>query len=83
MVDAAAHLGVPWHATVGHWKDGQGDPDPFGERRIDLVLATRPVTPALVAFGVQDSKAALASSDHLIPWVDLDPARIEADEAGR
>lgn len=83
MVDAAAHLGVPWHATVGHWKDGQGDPDPFGERRIDLILATRPVAPALVAYGVQDSKATLAGADHLIPWADLDPAEIQAEGAGR
>lgn len=80
MVDAAAHLGVPWHATVGHWKDGQGDPDPFGERRIDLVLATRPVTPALVAYGVQDSKAALAGSDQIAPDRTLTgvPPRIRA-----
>ncbi|MEV0636417.1 endonuclease/exonuclease/phosphatase family protein [Streptomyces sp. NPDC050619] len=83
MVDAAAHLMLPWHATTGHWKDGQGDPDPWGERRIDLILATRPVAPALTAYGVHDSKAARAGSDHLMPWVDLNPAKITAEETGR
>lgn len=79
MVDAAAHLGVPWHPTVGHWEDGQGDPDPWGPRRIDLILASRPVVPALQAYGVQDSAAALAGSDHLIPWLLLDPSRIAVE----
>lgn len=76
MIDAAARLGVPWQPTVGHWQDGQGDPDPWGERRIDLILATRPVAPALTAYGVHDSKAALTGSDHLIPWIDLDPSQL-------
>jgi endonuclease/exonuclease/phosphatase family metal-dependent hydrolase len=71
MVDAAAHLGAPWEATVGHWKDGQGDPDPWGERRIDLILATRPVAPALVSYRVHRSSVAFAASDHLPVFVDL------------
>jgi len=83
MVDAAAHLGAPWQATVGHWKDGQGDPDPWGERRIDLILATRPVAPAVTAYGVLGSEAALAGSDHRICWISLDPAQIITGEAGR
>jgi endonuclease/exonuclease/phosphatase family metal-dependent hydrolase len=74
MVDAAAHLGAPWQATVGHWADAQGDPDPWGERRIDLILASRPVAPALTAYGVLDSEAALAGSDHRIVWATLEPA---------
>ncbi|WP_019062458.1 endonuclease/exonuclease/phosphatase family protein [Streptomyces prunicolor] len=83
MVDAAAHLGAPWQATVGHWADGQGDPDPWGERRIDLILVSRPVAPALTAYGVLDSAAALAGSDHRIVWTTLDPALITAPEARR
>ncbi|MEV0472111.1 endonuclease/exonuclease/phosphatase family protein [Streptomyces prunicolor] len=83
MVDAAAHLGVPWHPTVGHWPDGQGDPDPWGKRRIDLILVSRPVVPGLQEYGVQDSTAALAGSDHLIPWITLDPVKITAPEARR
>ncbi|MER5550069.1 endonuclease/exonuclease/phosphatase family protein [Streptomyces sp. NPDC002589] len=55
-VDAAAHLGVPWHPTVGHWEDGRGDPDPWGARRIDLILATRPVAPALTNYQVHLSR---------------------------
>ncbi|MFJ2812153.1 endonuclease/exonuclease/phosphatase family protein [Streptomyces sp. NPDC087294] len=78
MVDSAAHLGVPWHPTVGHWEDGRGDPDPFGERRIDLILATRPATPSLIAYGTHDSSAARQASDHLIPYIDIDPAKIAA-----
>lgn len=31
-----ADLAVPWQATVGHWEDGRGDPDPWGARCIDL-----------------------------------------------
>ncbi|MFG2716914.1 endonuclease/exonuclease/phosphatase family protein [Streptomyces sp. NPDC048416] len=65
MVDAAAHLGAPWEATVGHWENGKGDPDPWGERRIDLVLASRPVAPALVSYQTHRSVAARAASDHL------------------
>ncbi|MDH6624358.1 endonuclease/exonuclease/phosphatase family metal-dependent hydrolase [Streptomyces sp. LBL] len=83
MVDAAAHLGAPWQATVGHWPDGQGDPDPWGERRIDLILVSRPVAPALTAYGVMDSEAALAGSDHRIVWTTLAPAGIAATERGR
>ncbi|MDO0936546.1 endonuclease/exonuclease/phosphatase family protein [Streptomyces sp. DG2A-72] len=83
MVDAAAHLGVPWHPTVGHWPDGQGDPDPWGMRRIDLILASRPVVPALQEYGVQGSKAALAGSDHLIPWITVDPVKIAVEAGGR
>ncbi|MFJ6898236.1 endonuclease/exonuclease/phosphatase family protein [Streptomyces hokutonensis] len=83
MVDAAAHLGVPWHPTVGHWPDGQGDPDPWGKRRIDLILVSRPVVPGLQEYGVQDSTAALAGSDHLIPWITVDPVKITAPEDRR
>jgi hypothetical protein len=79
MVDAAAHLGAEWQATVGHWEDGQGDPDPWGERRIDLILVSRPVAPALTAYGVLDSEAALAGSDHRIVWATLEPAAISRE----
>ncbi|MFF0125785.1 endonuclease/exonuclease/phosphatase family protein [Streptomyces mirabilis] len=83
MVDAAAHLGAPWQATVGHWEDGQGDPDPWGERRIDLIFATRPVAPALTGYGVLDSETALAGSDHRIIWTTVDPALIAVEGGGR
>jgi endonuclease/exonuclease/phosphatase family metal-dependent hydrolase len=76
MVDAAAHLEVPWHPTVGHWADGRGDPDPWGRRRIDLIFATRPVAPALTKYWVHTSPAAEAASDHLSPVVDFDPSKI-------
>ncbi|MEV7869154.1 endonuclease/exonuclease/phosphatase family protein [Streptomyces sp. NPDC088124] len=75
-VDAAAHLGAPWHPTVGHWPDGKGDPDPWGERRIDLILATRPAAPSLVHYGVHRTPAALRASDHLSPYVDINPNQI-------
>jgi endonuclease/exonuclease/phosphatase family metal-dependent hydrolase len=76
MVDAAPHLRVPPHATVGHWRDGQGDPDPWGERRIDLILATRPAAPSLVRYGIHRSTAALKAADHLSPFVDIAPLRV-------
>ncbi|MEV0188364.1 endonuclease/exonuclease/phosphatase family protein [Kitasatospora purpeofusca] len=75
-VDAAAHLGVPWQPTVGYWADGDGDPDPWGARRIDLVLVTRPVVPALVRYGVHVSPAGEVASDHRLVHVDVDVARI-------
>ncbi|MBD0688404.1 endonuclease/exonuclease/phosphatase family protein [Streptomyces sp. CBMA123] len=83
MVDAAAHLGAPWQPTVGHWEDGKGDPDPWGRRRIDLALATRPVAPALVGYHTHRSPAAEAASDHLLIVVNIDPSKIhhEAKEA--
>ncbi|MEU6379556.1 endonuclease/exonuclease/phosphatase family protein [Streptomyces sp. NPDC046909] len=83
MVDVAAHLGVPWQATVGHWGDGKGDPDPWGERRIDLIFATRPVAPAVTGYGVLDSKTALAGSDHRIIWTTVDPTLITVQGGGR
>ncbi|MFJ5071542.1 endonuclease/exonuclease/phosphatase family protein [Kitasatospora sp. NPDC088556] len=76
MVDAAAHLRVPWEPTVGHWEDGEGDPDPWGPRRIDLALATRPVAPALVGYRVHRSPTALAASDHLLVVVDVALSKI-------
>ncbi|MFE7272560.1 endonuclease/exonuclease/phosphatase family protein [Streptomyces sp. NPDC057623] len=83
MVDTAAHLGVPWHPTVGHWEDGRGDPDPFGERRIDLILATRPAAPSLIAYGTHDTPAAREASDHLSPFIDIDPAKITTEGGNR
>ncbi|MEU8924638.1 endonuclease/exonuclease/phosphatase family protein [Kitasatospora sp. NPDC048545] len=82
MVDAAAHVGAPWQPTVGHWADGQGDPDPWGRRRIDLALATRPVAPALVGYRTHRSPAAEAASDHLLVVVDIDPSRIRYEAKG-
>jgi endonuclease/exonuclease/phosphatase family metal-dependent hydrolase len=78
MVDAAAHLGVPWHPTVGHWADGKGDPDPWGRRRIDLILATRPAAPALTHYQAHRSSAAEEASDHLPVYVDVRPELVEA-----
>ncbi|MFD8609699.1 endonuclease/exonuclease/phosphatase family protein [Streptomyces sp. NPDC059631] len=79
MVDAAAHLGVEWQATVGHWEDGQGDPDPWGARRIDLVYATRPVVPALVSYRTHTSPAARTASDHLPVICEIDPSKISGE----
>ena len=79
MVDAAAHLGVPWQATVGHWEDGRGDPDPWGPRRIDLVYATRPVAPALVSYSTHTSAAAREASDHLPVVCEIDPSKIAGE----
>ncbi|MFD7013994.1 endonuclease/exonuclease/phosphatase family protein [Streptomyces sp. NPDC059928] len=76
MVDAAAHLGAEWHPTAGHWEDGRGDPDPWGPRRIDHVLATRPVTPALVSYRTHRSPAAERASDHLPVVCEFDPIKI-------
>lgn len=73
MVDAAAHLGVAWQPTVGHWTDGEGDPDLWGSRRIDLILVSRPVAPALIAYGTNRSAAASRAADHLPIYTDLDP----------
>ncbi|WP_395297194.1 endonuclease/exonuclease/phosphatase family protein [Kitasatospora hibisci] len=81
-VDAAAHLGAPWQPTVGYWPDGTGDPDPWGERRIDLILATRPVAPALTAYRVHVSKASTEAADHRPVYVDLDPSRIQQANKG-
>ena len=82
MVDAAAHLTVPWHPTVGHWEDGRGDPDPWGKRRIDRILASRPVGPALVGYTVHRSPAAEGGADHLPISADIDPSKIQTDEEG-
>lgn len=79
MVDAAAHLGVPWHPTVGHWEDGRGDPDPWGQRRIDLILATRPVVPALVDYATHDTPATREASDHLPVVCTVDPSKISRE----
>lgn len=76
MVDSAAHLGAPWEATVGHWPDGQGDPDPWGPRRIDHIFATRQVAPALRSYRLHRSSAALAASDHLSPVLTVSPDKI-------
>ncbi len=81
-VDAAAHLGAPWKPTSGHWPDGTGDPDAWGERRIDLVLATRPVAPALASYGVHATAASTAASDHLPVHVDIRPADIRHTDRG-
>ncbi|GGU55744.1 hypothetical protein GCM10010211_20670 [Streptomyces albospinus] len=79
MVDAAAHLGAPWEPTVGHWADGQGDPDPWGPRRIDLILASRTVAPALTAYRTHRSPAAEQASDHLPVLADFDPSNISRE----
>ncbi|MGK4581758.1 endonuclease/exonuclease/phosphatase family protein [Kitasatospora sp. HPMI-4] len=76
-VDAAAHLKAAWEPTVGHWADGQGDPDPWGPRRIDLVLATRPAAPAVVAYRTHRSPAALAAADHLPVVVDVNEQEVQ------
>lgn len=73
MVDAAAYLNAKWEPTVGHWTDGQGDPDPWGPRRIDLVLVTRTAAPLLTRYGVHRSPAGLRAADHLQPYADFDP----------
>ncbi|WP_053171175.1 hypothetical protein [Streptomyces sp. SBT349] len=80
MVDAAAHLGVPPHATCGHWEDGQGDPDPWDPRRIDLALATRPAATALVNYQVHTTPAARAAADHLPFSIDVTPEAIKKGE---
>lgn len=79
MVDAAAHLGAPWEPTVGHWEDGRGDPDPWGPRRIDLILASRSVAPALTGYQAHHSAAAEEASDHLPVYVDFDPSKISEE----
>ncbi|WP_053650512.1 endonuclease/exonuclease/phosphatase family protein [Streptomyces sp. XY431] len=81
MADAAAYLGAPWQPTVGYWRDGEGDPDPWGERRIDLILPTRPVAPALTGYGVHVSEASAIASDHRPVWIDLDPSNITTEGA--
>ncbi|MFJ4800894.1 endonuclease/exonuclease/phosphatase family protein [Streptomyces murinus] len=73
MVDAAAHLGAQWQPTVGHWEDGRGDPDPWGFRRIDLILASRAVAPALIRYRVHRSAAVEEATDHSSTYVDVDP----------
>ncbi|WP_404868486.1 endonuclease/exonuclease/phosphatase family protein [Kitasatospora griseola] len=79
-VDAAAHLGAPWRPTSGHWPNGAGDPDAWGERRIDLILLTRPVAPALAAYGAHATTASTRASDHLPVYADIRPARIQHTE---
>ncbi|MGW2229543.1 endonuclease/exonuclease/phosphatase family protein [Streptomyces formicae] len=80
MVDAAAHLGAPWQATTGHWEDGRGDPDPWGARRIDLILATRSVAPALTSYRTHRSPAAKDAADHLPVYADFDPLNISEEQ---
>ncbi len=78
MVDTAAHLGVPPEPTVGHWEDGRGDPDPWGPRRIDLILATRPVAPAVISYRTHRSAAAEEAADHLPVVCEFDPTKMES-----
>ncbi|MFI0776244.1 endonuclease/exonuclease/phosphatase family protein [Streptomyces sp. NPDC021212] len=80
MVDAATHLGAPWEPTVGHWEDGRGDPDPWGPRRIDLILASRSVAPALTDYQAHRSAAAEEASDHLPVYADFDPSKISNEQ---
>ncbi|MEU0843939.1 endonuclease/exonuclease/phosphatase family protein [Streptomyces sp. NPDC005962] len=79
MVDAAAHLGAPWEPTVGRWEDGRGDPDPWGPRRIDLILASRSVAPALTGYQAHLSAAAKEASDHLPVYADFVPSKISGE----
>ncbi|WP_330347712.1 endonuclease/exonuclease/phosphatase family protein [Streptomyces sp. NBC_00582] len=83
MVDVAAHLKAPWQPTVGHWEDGRGDPDPWGKRRIDLILATRSIAPALTGYHTHKSTAAEKAADHLPVYVDFDPSKITTEGGKR
>lgn len=69
LVDAAAALDAPWQPSCGHWPD-----DPHGLRRIDRILATATVRPALRSHEVVDTETTRALSDHLPVVVGLDPA---------
>ncbi|MCB5908110.1 hypothetical protein [Streptomyces pinistramenti] len=76
MVDAAAHLNAPYEPTVGHWPDGQGDPDPWGPRRIDHVFVSRPVAPALVTYRTHKSAASRKGAGRLPVYVDIAPTKV-------
>jgi endonuclease/exonuclease/phosphatase family metal-dependent hydrolase len=69
LVDAAAVLDAPWQPSCGHWPD-----DPHGLRRIDRILATATVRPALRSHEVVDTETTRALSDHLPVVVGLEPA---------
>ena len=69
LLDAAAVLDAPWQPSCGHWRD-----DPHGPRRIDRILATAAVRPALLSYEVVDTDITRSLSDHLPVVVGLDPA---------
>ncbi|RSN60607.1 hypothetical protein DMH01_15010 [Amycolatopsis sp. WAC 04182] len=72
LVDAAAALNVTWAATVGHWPGDQA----CGPRRLDSVIVTPEVVPALVSCEVISGALAKKASDHLPAIARYAPAAI-------
>ncbi|WP_405135524.1 hypothetical protein [Nocardia sp. NBC_01388] len=70
IVDAAVATTAPWMPTTGHWYHDQVD------RRIDAILATPDLAPALLSYGVVSTDTARAASDHLPIFADYDPHSI-------
>jgi endonuclease/exonuclease/phosphatase family metal-dependent hydrolase len=70
LADAAAALAAPWENTCGHWNSGA---DPLGARRLDRILVTHEVRPALVRYEVVRTELAKSASDHLPVIVEYDP----------
>ncbi|WP_410646372.1 hypothetical protein [Amycolatopsis sp. cmx-4-54] len=72
LVDTAAALNEPWAATVGHWPGDQA----CGPRRLDSVIVTPEVVPALMSCEVIASALAKDASDHLPVVARYAPAAI-------
>ncbi|MEY9948419.1 endonuclease/exonuclease/phosphatase family protein [Kitasatospora sp. GAS1066B] len=72
LLDAAAVLNAPRQPSCGHWIDENGDPDIWGDRRIDHTRVTRRLVPALRGHRIVRTEQALAASDHCPAVVELD-----------
>ncbi|MEU3572975.1 endonuclease/exonuclease/phosphatase family protein [Kitasatospora sp. NPDC036755] len=72
LLDAAAVLDAPWQPSAGHWSDEDGDPDIWGERRIDHARVTRRLAPALRTHRIVRTEQSLAASDHCPVVAELD-----------
>jgi len=70
LADAAFATGTPYTPTTGHWFHDQVD------RRIDAILATPDLAPALTSYEVVRTDLALATSDHLPIHADYDPKAV-------
>ncbi|WP_439681569.1 endonuclease/exonuclease/phosphatase family protein [Embleya sp. MST-111070] len=73
LFDTAALLDTPWEPSSGHWPDGKGDPDKWGERRVDTIRITRHLIPGLRSHRTIRTPDTLAGSDHLPVVVEVEP----------
>ncbi|OLE21295.1 MAG: hypothetical protein AUG49_22410 [Catenulispora sp. 13_1_20CM_3_70_7] len=67
LADVAVALDAPWQATTGHWPA-----DPHGPRRIDRILVSARMLPALRSYHVVDGRQCRELADHLPAVAEFD-----------